>query len=192
MLFTTIMSLLGLFSMGCSEKNEDTSTSTAEPSEETTNTVDDLSWVNPADLPQGANACREPIRVLVEDVVDGDTFVGQGADGEERVRIIGVDTPETSSGDCYAQEAKSFLITQIFGRHVWLTFDSNCYDIYDRTLAYVHLGTNEQDFLERQILLGGYAHAFPFDDTNTFEDLFAADETTARENGAGGWSSCGW
>mgnify|MGYP000032361670 CR=1 FL=1 len=180
------------FLFACGEKETDTSTS--EPASEDTNTtsVDDLSWVNPADLPAGNNACREPIRVLVEDVVDGDTFVGQGENGEERVRIIGVNTPETSSGDCYAQEAKSFLITQIFGRHVWLTFDSNCYDVYDRTLAYVHLGTNEQDFLERQILLGGYAKAFPFDDTNTFEDLFAADEATARENGAGGWSSCSW
>jgi len=69
--------------------------------------------------------------------------VGQGINGEERVRIIGVNTPETSSGDCYAQEAKSFLINQIFGKYVWLTFDGNCTDVYDRTLAYVHLGTGE-------------------------------------------------
>lgn len=176
----------------CSDKPEDTGEPVAEPSEETTDTVDDLSWVDPADLPQGNNACREPTRVLVETVFDGDTFVGQGENGEERVRIIGVDTPETSSGDCYAQEAKSFLINQIFGRHVWLTFDSNCTDAFGRTLAYVHLGTNEQDFLERQLLLGGYAKAFPFDDTNTFETLFAQDEVTARENGAGGWGACQW
>ena len=69
------------------------------------------------------NPCREPTRVLVERVFDGDTFVAQGENGEERVRIIGVNTPETGSGDCYAQEAKTFLINQIFGRHVWLTFD---------------------------------------------------------------------
>ena len=80
-----------------------------------------------------------------------------------------MDTPRISSGDCYAQEAKSFLIEKLFGKWVWLTFDGNCYDFYDRT---VHLGTNEQDFIERQLLLGGYAQAFPFDDTDTFEDLF--------------------
>ena len=177
--------------LGCGEKEGETGQETVEPSEEV-NTVDDLSWVNPDNLPAGSNPCREPIRVLVEDVVDGDTFVGQGEDGEERVRIIGVNTPETSSGDCYAQEAKTFLIRQIFGKYVWLTFDGNCKDVYDRTLAYVHLGTGEQDFVERQILLGGYAHAFPFDDTDTFEDVFAADEATAKSNGEGGWSACGW
>ena len=121
-------------------------TSNVEPAQEDTEvTIDDLSWVNPDDLPTGNNPCRDPIRVLVEDVIDGDTFVGQGEDGEERIRIIGVDTPETSSGDCYAQEAKTFLLRQIFGKWVWLTFDRGCTDVFDRTLAYVHLGTNEQD-----------------------------------------------
>ena len=49
-----------------------------------------------------------------------------------------------------------------------------------------------RDFVERQLLLGGYARAYPFDDTDTFENLFAQDELTARENGVGGWSSCQW
>ena len=164
-----------------------------EPSEEEIEVlVDDLSWVDPTDLPSGNSPCREPIRVLVEDVIDGDTFVGQGETGQERIRIIGVDTPETSSGECYAQEAKTFLLRQIFGRWVWLTFDRGCTDFYERTLAYVHLGTNEQDFVQRQLLLGGYAQAFPFDDTNTFENVFAQDEATARNNEAGGWGTCDW
>jgi micrococcal nuclease len=179
--------ILGLFA--CQEK-DDTGESVVEPSDEYV--IDDLSWIDPADLPAGPNPCREPIRVLVEWVFDGDTFLGQGEDGEEKVRVIGVNTPELSSDDCYAQEAKNFLIRQISTKWVWLTFDGECYDQYDRTLAYVHLGTNEQDFVERQILLGGYASAFPFNDTDTFEDLFAADEATAETNGAGGWSACGW
>ena len=187
MLLSALLSLTA-----CSDKPEDTSEPVSEPSEDTPAPVDDLSWVNPDDLPAGNNPCREPTRVLVERVFDGDTFVGQGENGEESIRIIGVNTPETSSGDCYAQEAKTFLINQIFGRHVWLTFDGNCYDAFDRTLAYVHLGPNEQDFVERQLLLGGYARAYPFDDTDTFENLFAQDELTARENGAGGWGSCQW
>ena len=187
------LSLLVLLACGDEQKEEDVGLS--EPSSEASDEVeaiDDLLWVDPTVLPAGENPCREPVRVLVESVLDGDTFVGQGDSGEERVRIIGVDTPELSSGDCYAQEAKSFLIEQIFGKWVWLTFDGECYDFYDRTLAYVHLGTNEQDFVERQLLLGGYAKAFPFDDTDTFEDLFAQDESSARENQLGGWSACGW
>ena len=121
---------------GCSDKPEDTAEVVSEPAEDTPAPVDDLSWVNPDDLPSGDNPCREPTRVLVERVFDGDTFVAQGDNGEERVRIIGVNTPETGSGDCYAQEAKTFLINQIFGRHVWLTFDGNCYDRKKRSVAF--------------------------------------------------------
>src|SRR6056300_287258 len=128
-----LFSMLGLF-LACQENKteENTDTATETDTDSTVEEVDDLSWVTPDDLPAGPNPCRETIRVFVENVIDGDTFIGQGADVEERVRIIGVDTPETSSGDCYAQEAKSFLINQIFGRWVWLTFDRNCYDVYDR------------------------------------------------------------
>lgn len=196
MKYLWLLGLLACFSAQKEAAESSEETDETEDTDEIEDTeveeIDDLSWVDPAELPAGSNPCREPVRVLVESVLDGDTFIGQGDDGEERVRIIGVDTPELSSGDCYAQEAKSFLIDQIFGRWVWLTFDGNCYDIYDRTLAYVHLGVNEQDFVERQILLGGYAQAFPFSDTATFEDVFAQDETTARENNVGGWAACGW
>lgn len=182
-----LMSLLTMVSCTTESLKE-----TAEEILEVPEEIDDLSWVNPENLPAGDNPCRSPVRVLVETVFDGDTFVAQSEEGQETVRIIGVDTPETSSGQCYAAEAKSFLIQQIFGRHVWLTFDGECTDFYDRTLAYVHLGTNEQDFVERQLLLGGYAKAFPFDDTDTFELVFAQDEYTASTNGSGGWSVCDW
>jgi endonuclease YncB( thermonuclease family) len=157
-------------------------------------TIDDLSWVNPANLPTAPNACREPVRVFAQRVVDGDTFIAKHIDdsGEERIRMIGIDTPEISSGDCYAQEAKSFLNSLIYGKYVWLTFDETCYDVYDRTLAYVHIGVQEADFVERQILWEGYAPAFPWNDTPAFIDLFDADEAMAIANGAGGWSACGW
>lgn len=185
--------IVGLFA--CQTEKEDTAEEeTSEPSVEE---VDDLSWIDSSALPAGSNPCREPVRILVDWIVDGDTFFGQingveGSEAKEKIRIIGVNSPELSSDDCYAQEAKNFLIRQISNKWVWLTFDGECYDQFDRTLAYVHLGTNEQDFVERQILLGGYAFAFPFDDTDTFENEFAADEVTAESNGAGGWSECGW
>ena len=189
MIFLPLLSVLA-----CVDKEKEEEAPILEPTSEHLENEenDDLSWVDPSQLPAGSNPCREPVRVFVELVYDGDTFVAQGEDVEEEVRIIGVDTPELSSGDCYAQEAKSFLIDKLFGKWIWLTFDGNCYDFYDRTLAYVHLGTNEQDFIERQLLLGGYARAFPFDDTNTFEDVFAEDEATARQNNTGGWATCGW
>ena len=153
-------------------------------------TEDDLSWVDPISLPAGSNPCREPTRVKVNYVADGDTiFV---SDGAEKVRIIGIDTPELGDDECFAQEAKDFLSDLIQDRWIWLTFDRDCLDVYDRTLAYVHLGPSEMDFVERQLLRGGYAQDFPFDNTDTFADLFAADEATARADNIGGWSVCSW
>ena len=69
--------------IGCSDKLQDTAESVSEPSEDTPAPVDDLSWVNPDDLPAGDNPCREPTRVLVERVFDGDTFVAQGDNGKK-------------------------------------------------------------------------------------------------------------
>ena len=177
--------------LACFGKEQDTAMEMEEPEEEIVpEEEDDLSWVNPEDLPSGENPCREPVRVKVNYVVDGDTFFADH--GQEKVRIIGVDTPEVNEEDCYAQEAKTFLTQLINGKWVWLTFDGDCYDYYDRTLAYVHLGITEMDFVERQLLRGGYAHDFPFDNTDTFEDLFAADEEEARQGNLGGWGECGW
>ena len=175
--------------IACFDKAQDTAVERTEPTDEIV-PEDDLSWVDPADLPAGENPCRDPVRVQVNYVVDGDTFFANY--GQEKVRIIGIDTPEMNDGECYAQEAKTFLTQLINGKWVWLTFDKECSDVYDRTLAYVHLGPMEMDFVERQLLRGGYAQAFPFDDTNTFEELFAADEMAARDGNNGGWGSCGW
>jgi micrococcal nuclease len=154
--------------------------------------IDDLSWVDPSDLPAAEQPCREPIRMEVTYVADGDTFFAKSSEGEEKIRIIGIDTPELQDDECYSQEAKSFLFDLIDDKWVWLTFDQVCYDQYDRTLAYVHLGTQEMDFIERQILLEGYALAFPFSDTSTFSTLFAFDEAEARANNKGGWDVCDW
>ena len=61
--------------------------------------------------------------MLVERVFDGDTFVAQGENGEERVRIIGVNTPET--GLRLLRPRRNLSHQSNFGRHVWLTFDGN-------------------------------------------------------------------
>jgi len=177
--------------MGCVWKTQDTSLeqSIDDPPIEV---IDDLSWVDPDNLPSGDNPCREPIRMRVNYVVDGDTFFADGDNGEEKVRIIGVNTPELHDDECYAAEAKTFLTQLISGKWVWLTFDRDCTDYYERTLAYVHVGTGEMDFVERQLLRGGYAQDFPFENTDTFAALFAMDEATARDDNVGGWGACNW
>jgi micrococcal nuclease len=71
-------------------------------------------------------------------VVDGDTLV---LDGQETVRLIGVDTPETKEPrepvEAFGQEAYEFTKSLVEGRKVRLEFDLERIDKYGRTLAYV-------------------------------------------------------
>src|SRR3712207_4150278 len=73
----------------------------------------------------------------VTHVVDGDTI----RLGEERVRLIGVDTPETrrpgTPVQCFAREATAFMKRLVAGRRVRLELDVEDRDRYGRLLAYV-------------------------------------------------------
>lgn len=153
-----------------------------------------LAEIDPSTLPAGDDPCREPVLVHIDEAYDGDTFaVSSDEHGWEVVRVIGIDTPEIEHEDpaeCYGDEAWAMAERTAEGRDAWLTFDGDCVDLYDRTLAYVHLGDGDDDFYERIMLKQGYATAYPFDDTDTFEELFAADEAEARDAGAGLWSAC--
>lgn len=71
-------------------------------------------------------------------VIDGDTFVAEGAG---KVRLIGVDTPELGrdgkKDEPGAEKARRFLKELIGGKTVLLDYDSERFDKYGRTLAYV-------------------------------------------------------
>lgn len=183
------MHALLLLLIGCGETDpglsDDTGT-TAEPV--------DLSEIDGDSLPQGAAPCREPVLADVVYTIDGDTIVVDAGSGEETVRFIGVDTPEVGwdggQSECYALEAQAFIRDLLEGGQVWLTFDSTCADMYDRTLAYVHTGATDQDFVERQLLRGGYAFDFPWSGTDTFAQTFADDAAYAESHEEGMWGLC--
>jgi micrococcal nuclease len=119
-------------------------------------------------------------------VVDGDTLE---LDGEERVRLIGVDTPETvhpnKPVERFGKEASAFTRRMAEGRRVRLEFDQELRDRYNRTLAYVYL--DDGMFLNAEIIRQGYGHAytrFPF---KYFEE-FRAYEREARAQRRGLWA----
>lgn len=157
-------------------------------------TKSELFNIDPDTLPQGESPCREPELVFVYDVIDGDTIHVSSSQGTESIRMIGVDTPEIGwngdPSDCYAQEAQAFTRDLLEDKQAWLTFDGTCTDAYDRTLAYVHIGSGDQDFFERLLLRGGYGRDFPWSGTDTFEDTFAQDAWHAESEGAGLWGAC--
>lgn len=119
-------------------------------------------------------------------VVDGDTIE---LDGGERVRLIGVDTPETvdprRSVQYFGKEASAFTRRMAEGKAVRLEQDQETRDRYGRTLAYVYL--QDGTFLNAEIIRQGYGHAytrFPF----RYEQQFVQLERQAREHARGLWA----
>jgi len=122
----------------------------------------------------------------VERVVDGDTIVVEGVG---RVRLIGVDTPETVAPgrpvEFFGREASAFTKRLLEGRPVRLEYDRERTDRYGRTLAYVHLA--DGTFANAEIIRRGYGHAytrFPF----RYLDRFRQLEREARSAGRGLWN----
>lgn len=146
-------------------------------------------------LPGPSSACRDPARATVTRVSDGDTIEVRvdGATETERVRMIGVDTPETfvemGYPHCYGADAKLFT-QSLLGRRVALSFDRDCDDDFGRTLAYVWLGGRENDLWQRQLLRRGYARRFTVPPNDFFEDTFLGDEAIARAELRGQWREC--
>lgn len=194
------MTTLLLLLFACHRGEDDTlqpseETGDSQPEDTVPEAHDPIYDLSADQVNQGPNPCREAFVAEVTEVVDGDTFWAHGPDGADKVRIIGVDTPEIAhssddTNDCYGPEATTFTEEHLLGELVWLGFDYDCEDDYGRALAYVTTGEGEQGFFERQLLRGGYAEVMTFSATSTFADLFEQDEAAARSEGAGMWSAC--
>jgi micrococcal nuclease len=147
-------------------------------------------------LPHGESPCQEAMVVRVTDVVDGDTFWSTREDGggDVNVRMIGIDTPEIAHGgdaaECYGNEAWARSREGLLDKLVVLTFDAECQDIYERTLAYVFRDNTEEGFWERNLARNGFADTLTIAPNDSFESLFAEDVSNARREGLGLWSAC--
>jgi len=119
-------------------------------------------------------------------VIDGDTIL---LDGNEIVRLIGIDTPETKDPKIpvqyYGKEAYEFTKRLVEGKKVRLAYDLNKKDKYGRTLAYVYL--EDGIFLNAEVIKQGYGFAYRYFLFKYFDE-FKQYEIEARENEIGLWS----
>lgn len=126
------------------------------------------------------------IEATVKRVIDGDTF--ELSDGE-RVRMIGVDTPETvkpnSPVEPYGKEASDFTKKLLTDQKVKLIFDLEPRDKYERLLAYVYL--SDGTFVNEKLVRDGYARIMTIPPNVAFADLFLEAEREAREHDRGLW-----
>lgn len=127
-------------------------------------------------------------RATVERVVDGDTLV---LTDDTRVRLIGIDTPETVDPrrpvECFGQEASDHA-KQLLpkGTEVRLVFDVERTDRYGRTLAYVYRASDDL-FVNLDLARNGYAEQLTVPPNVAHADDFAAAVDEAREAGNGLW-----
>jgi micrococcal nuclease len=136
------------------------------------------------DLPSGVD-------VVVRKVVDGDTIEVTGG---ERVRLIGLDTPETVAPDrpvgCFGKEASSFTKSVLPpGTAVRLVGDAEQRDRYGRLLAYVYRRSDGL-FVNAELLRRGYAQLLTIPPNIAHADEFVAIARQAREGSQGLWAAC--
>lgn len=127
-----------------------------------------------------------PLRVTI---VDGDT-VAAVIDGErQRIRILGINTPEV--GECGADAASQALSAYIDDKPVQLTFDeiSEYSDRYGRLLAYIDVDGVDVGL---QLVTDGYATAWwpASEPAPTRADDYTAAEAHAADQLRGNWASC--
>jgi len=132
---------------------------------------------------------------VVTHVVDGDTLDVRIGDTEERIRLIGVDTPESVAPNrpvqCYGAEASAYLASLVpEGTEVRLERDAVARDQFGRLLAYVYRA--EDDLLVNLALIEqGYADAVTYGDNEALYPELVAAEAEARDGGRGLWGVCG-
>ncbi|MGA1795964.1 MAG: thermonuclease family protein [bacterium] len=114
---------------------------------------------------------------MVEEIVDGDTFI---IAGRKRVRLIGIDAPD--HGEFCAEQARQRLTSLILGKTVFLERDTTETDEYDRLLRYAFIGDT---FVNGVMVSEGYAWAITRQPDDNYASRLEAAEEDARQSGRG-------
>lgn len=134
----------------------------------------------------GASLVAEVVRA-----VDGDTAIVEIDGSEERLRYIGVDTPESVQPgrpvECFGKEASRANAELVEGRRVRLEIGAEPRDRYGRLLAYVRVG---ELMVNEELLRRGYATTLTIPPNDRYAARFRRLEQAARRAGIGLWESC--
>jgi micrococcal nuclease len=142
-------------------------------------------------------------QATVRRVVDGDTIdveitsrvEGPGAGLTQvgkvyRVRLLGIDTPETVKPNtpvqCYGHQASAATAALLQSRTVRLVKDVEETDQYDRLLRYVYIG---DEMANARLVANGYAYVLTYPPNIRHAEMFVALARQAREGDVGLWAS---
>ncbi|HCC06139.1 TPA: nuclease [Candidatus Nomurabacteria bacterium] len=125
-------------------------------------------------------------------VVDGDTLVININGIDEKVRLIGINTPETVDTrkpvECFGKEASARMEDLADGKNVRLESDDtqSTRDIYGRLLNYVYL--EDGQMLNRKMIADGYAYEYTYMTPYKYQKEFRDVQTLARVSARGLWA----
>ncbi len=163
--------------------------------------VDEGGGLDESELGQPTNSLpdqgTEPLEpnANVDRVVDGDTIVVEVQGQRERVRLIGIDTPESVAQNrpvqCYGVESSDYLTGLLPpGTPITLIRDVEARDQYDRLLAYV-VRSDDGLFINLDLVVNGFAGPLTYPPNDYYAELFEAAADDAARDGIGLWSACG-
>ena len=116
---------------------------------------------------------------LVDRVIDGDTIVILMNNEKVRVRLLGIDCPESVSPDEDKNSEEGILASDfthniLSSCEVYLEYDEELYDSYDRLLAYVYYIDRDSDLImfNRQLLYEGHAAPILFEPNDKYYEEF--------------------
>ncbi|WP_394944596.1 thermonuclease family protein [uncultured Ilumatobacter sp.] len=147
---------------------------------------------------QPATTVSAPARMsanaVIDFVVDGDTVDVIIGGRKERIRLIGIDTPETkkrnSPIECFGPEASAFteLLLPV-GTPVYIERDIVNRDDYGRILGYVYRA-DDSIFVNYELMRHGFAQPLSIAPNDAFAELFADAARNAEADNVGIWAAC--
>ncbi|MEW8957829.1 MAG: thermonuclease family protein [Moorella sp. (in: firmicutes)] len=149
---------------------------------------------------QEDNSSIPLIKTTVTKVIDGDTFEASINGRQEKIRLIGVDTPETvhptQSEEPYGKEASNYTKSKLEGKEIWLEKDVQERDNYGRLLAYAWFTppskVEDKEIRDKMfnaiLLLEGYAQVATYPPNVKYVDYFTKYQAEAREGNKGLWA----
>ena len=127
-------------------------------------------------------------------IVDGDTIHVRMDGRREKVRYIGIDTPQSvkpgAPVECFAKRAGAFNRRLVEGERVRLVTDLEPRDRYGRLLAYVYR-VRDGLFVNAELVRRGYAETLTVPPNVEHAAEFRRLASAARRGGRGLWSACG-
>ncbi len=117
-------------------------------------------------------------------VIDGDTIQLENGD---RVRYIGMNTPEIETSECFATEASEINKNLVLGKIVELEKDVSETDKYGRILRYVYV---DDIFVDDYLVKNGDAKIMTVPPDTKYKDEFLSSQNYAKENNLGLWGKC--